>query len=161
MKSKHVVADKSKQQSSDLASNSRSPAGRPINHAISIPDTCVIRRTFQRRNERMNISVWYRESAPGGQFKLIHQLAPCGWHSTSICICLSILTLQSDPCRNFKRTWGKTDSQTNRSTKSMYVLDMSFLVSGELENSTKFILSSRTQSKLALFYILFRTHVKT
>jgi len=96
MKSKHVVVDKSKQQSSDLASNSRSPVGRPINHTISIPDTCVIRRTFQRRNERMNISVWYRESAPGGQFTLIYQLAPCGWHSTSICICLSILTLRSE-----------------------------------------------------------------
>lgn len=41
----------------------RRPAGQPINHVLSIPDTCAnVRWTSQRTNERMNINVVSRIS---------------------------------------------------------------------------------------------------
>lgn len=91
MKSKHVAADKSTQQSGDLAGNSRSPAGRSITRFQSPTRARSGEHPCVRTNEWT--SSWYRESAPGGQRTLIHQLAPCGRHSTSICICLPTLAL--------------------------------------------------------------------
>lgn len=106
MKSKHVVADKSTQQSADLAGNSRSPAGWLADQSHAFNPRHVRDPTNVPTYEWT--STWYRESAPGGQLTLIRQLAPCGpAFDVGSHLPTHARTLDwSDPRRNFKRTWG-------------------------------------------------------
>lgn len=65
----------------------RRPAGRSADQSHTFNPRHVRDPMNVPAYEREWTSVWYRESAPGGQLTLIHQLAPCGRHSTLICIC--------------------------------------------------------------------------